>query len=94
MGGRVLFALSIAAFPEDLPRDVYLEWTGWVMQPRYFFDDPTLEARENFPRYRGALNVGSDARAFAQGLARGGYATDPAYADKLARVAARLQSRD
>ena len=46
------------------------------------------------PRYRGALNVGSDARAFAQGLARGGYATDPAYADKLARVAARLQSRD
>ena len=23
MGGRVLFALSIAAFPEDLPRDVH-----------------------------------------------------------------------
>jgi flagellum-specific peptidoglycan hydrolase FlgJ len=36
------------------------------------------------------------ARAFAQGLARGGYATDPAYADKLARVAAQLkpQSRE
>lgn len=48
----------------------------------------------NNPRYRGALNVGSDARAFAHGLASGGYATDPAYADKLARVAARLQSRD
>jgi flagellar protein FlgJ len=43
------------------------------------------------PRYRAALNTGSDARAFAQGLARGGYATDPAYAEKLARLATRLQ---
>ena len=24
---------------EDLPRDVFLEWTGWVMKKRYFFDD-------------------------------------------------------
>jgi flagellar protein FlgJ len=46
------------------------------------------------PRFRGALNAGGDARAFAEGLARGGYATDPAYADKLARVAARIQSRE
>lgn len=43
------------------------------------------------PRYRAALNTGADVRAFAQGLARGGYATDPAYADKLASVAHRLQ---
>jgi selenide, water dikinase len=28
MGGRVLFALSIAAFPEDLPRDVMAEILG------------------------------------------------------------------
>ena len=28
MGGRVLFALSIAAFPEDLPRDVLAEVFG------------------------------------------------------------------
>jgi flagellar protein FlgJ len=46
------------------------------------------------PRYQSALNTGGDARAYAQGLLRGGYATDPAYADKLARVAARIQSRD
>ncbi|MCW7536533.1 glucosaminidase domain-containing protein [Aquabacterium sp. A7-Y] len=44
------------------------------------------------PRYREALNTGSDARAFAEGLARGGYATDPAYVDKLVRIATRLQS--
>jgi flagellar protein FlgJ len=43
------------------------------------------------PRYKGALGAGSDAQAFAQGLARGGYATDPAYATKLAKLATRLQ---
>lgn len=42
---------------EDLPRDVFLEWTGWVMRPRYFFDDPTLDALANFPNYRGALRA-------------------------------------
>jgi flagellar protein FlgJ len=43
------------------------------------------------PRYKGAIGAGSDAHAFAQGLARGGYATDPAYAAKLARLAGKLQ---
>jgi flagellar protein FlgJ len=43
------------------------------------------------PRYHGALNTGNDAHAFAQGLAQGGYATDPAYAEKLSRLASRLQ---
>jgi len=43
------------------------------------------------PRYRTALNTGSDAGAFAQGLARGGYATDPNYAAKLTQLATRLQ---
>jgi flagellar protein FlgJ len=43
------------------------------------------------PRYQAALNTGSDARAFASGLAQGGYATDPHYADKLSKLAAQLQ---
>ena len=43
------------------------------------------------PRYQQALNTGSDARAFASGLARGGYATDPAYADKLSKLAGKVQ---
>jgi len=43
------------------------------------------------PRFRGALGTGDNAQAFAQGLVRGGYATDPAYADKLARVAGKLK---
>jgi peptidoglycan hydrolase FlgJ len=40
----------------------------------------------NSPRYAGVVAQGSDAGSFAQGLQRAGYATDPAYADKLSRV--------
>jgi flagellar protein FlgJ len=45
--------------------------------------------RDN-PRYAAALDTGTDVRAFANGLQRGGYATDPAYADKLVAVADQL----
>lgn len=38
------------------------------------------------PRYAGVVAGGGDAQRFAQGLQRAGYATDPQYADKLARV--------
>jgi len=45
------------------------------------------------PRYRGVVasasasgNTAPGAQGFAQGLQRAGYATDPAYADKLGRV--------
>ncbi len=67
------------------------------VEPFRSYSDPASGFRDyaqlllDNPRYRAALNTGSDARAFAQGLARGGYATDPGYADKLARVAARIQ---
>ena len=38
------------------------------------------------PRYREVLASADNAQSFAQGLQRAGYATDPAYADKLGRV--------
>lgn len=38
------------------------------------------------PRYREVLAQSHSAQGFAQGLQRAGYATDPAYADKLGRV--------
>jgi flagellar protein FlgJ len=41
----------------------------------------------NSPRYSSALNTGGDVRAFASALQRGGYATDPEYANKIAAVA-------
>jgi peptidoglycan hydrolase FlgJ len=39
------------------------------------------------PRYAPALAAAGDNRAFAQALQRAGYATDPAYADKLTAIA-------
>ncbi|HNB44519.1 MAG TPA: flagellar assembly peptidoglycan hydrolase FlgJ, partial [Burkholderiaceae bacterium] len=38
------------------------------------------------PRYSGVMQVTNDAQAFASGLQRAGYATDPEYAAKLGRV--------
>jgi flagellar protein FlgJ len=37
-------------------------------------------------RYAGVVAAGKDAKGFAQGLQKAGYATDPAYADKLSKV--------
>jgi flagellar protein FlgJ len=39
------------------------------------------------PRYTAAHNTGSDVEAFANGLQRGGYATDPNYARKITAIA-------
>ncbi|UXH76888.1 glucosaminidase domain-containing protein [Roseateles amylovorans] len=58
--------------------------------PAQSFDDLAQLIQGN-TRYQAAIGTGADARAYGQALQRGGYATDPAYADKLARVAARIQ---
>jgi peptidoglycan hydrolase FlgJ len=41
---------------------------------------------KNSPRYQPVLAQAQDAGSFAAGLQRAGYATDPAYAQKLTRV--------
>jgi predicted alpha/beta hydrolase len=41
----------------DLPKDVFLQWAGWVMSKHYMFDDAKLRTLVNFPRYRGALRA-------------------------------------
>ncbi|KAF7600001.1 MAG: flagellar assembly peptidoglycan hydrolase FlgJ [Candidatus Dactylopiibacterium carminicum] len=73
--------------------------TGMVSQRDSFraYTDPAA-AFEDFtrlisssPRYREALNAGGDVRAYAQALQRGGYATDPDYVGKLARITAQIQ---
>lgn len=51
-----------------------------------FQDYASLLAR----RYAKAAGAGDSAETFANGLAEGGYATDPAYAAKLRRLIARL----
>jgi len=41
---------------------------------------------KNSPRYAAVVAAGSDASGFAKGLQKAGYATDPAYATKLAKM--------
>ena len=48
--------------------------------------------RDN-PRYAAALGTGGNVRAFADALQRGGYATDPEYANKLVAVAEQLAAQ-
>ncbi|WP_428311372.1 alpha/beta hydrolase family protein [Hydrocarboniphaga sp.] len=33
---------------EDMPSGVMREWCGWCAKPRYFFDDPSLQALRRF----------------------------------------------
>ncbi len=49
------------------------------------FKDYAQLMKDN-PRYASVLAAGNNADGFAQGLQRAGYATDPAYADKLTRL--------
>jgi flagellar protein FlgJ len=42
------------------------------------------------PRYRGVLAQAHDPQSFAEAMGRSGYATDPAYGEKLAAVVRRL----
>lgn len=57
--------------------------------PEAAFGDYVAVLKNN-PRYAAALNTGGDAHAFANGLQIGGYATDPAYARKIAAIAQNL----
>ena len=41
---------------------------------------------KNSPRYAAVVAAGSDAKGFAKGLQKAGYATDPSYAAKLAKM--------
>jgi flagellar protein FlgJ len=68
----------------------------WVPQRAAFRAYPSLDASvqdyvaliSGSSRYRAALGLGDDARAYGQALIDGGYATDTTYPNKLATVAA------
>ncbi len=42
---------------EDLPRGVMLQWSRWTTLPRYFFDDPAMDAVGRMARVRIPLLV-------------------------------------
>jgi peptidoglycan hydrolase FlgJ len=69
------------------PRKVLAKFRAYENYEASFRDYAKLI--KDSPRYQEvyqAVASGGSAESFAQGLQRAGYATDPAYADKLARV--------
>lgn len=66
------------------PRKVVAKFRAYDSYDESFRDYAQLI--KNSPRYAGVVAAGHNAQGFAQGLQRAGYATDPAYADKLTRV--------
>jgi len=66
------------------PRKVTARFRAYDSYAESFADYAKL--MKDSPRYRDVVASAGSAQGFAQGLQRAGYATDPAYADKLTRV--------
>ena len=66
------------------PRKVTAKFRAYESYEAAFRDYAKL--LKDSPRYAGVVAQGNTAQGFAQGLQKAGYATDPAYADKLSRV--------
>lgn len=66
------------------PRKVKAQFRAYGSYEEAFRDYARL--LKNSPRYAQVIEQGASAQGFAVGLQRAGYATDPAYADKLGRV--------
>jgi flagellar protein FlgJ len=71
------------------PRRLVQRFRAYANAAESFADYAALMKSQ--PRYQAVLNAGNDARAFASGLQRAGYATDPRYADKLSGAIATTQ---
>lgn len=70
-------------FVDGAPRKLLQKFRAYDSYADAFRDYASL--MKGNPRYAGVLKQ-NDSAAFAQGLQRAGYATDPQYADKLTRV--------
>jgi peptidoglycan hydrolase FlgJ len=66
------------------PRKVVAKFRAYGSYAESFADYAKL--MKNSPRYENVVAKADTAAGFAQGLQKAGYATDPAYADKLTRV--------
>ena len=66
------------------PRKMVAKFRAYASYDESFRD--YAQMMKGSPRYAQVVAAGNSAQGFAQGLQRAGYATDPAYADKLARV--------
>jgi len=71
------------------PRRMVQRFRAYASHAESFADYAALMKSQ--PRYQAVLAAGNDPRAFAEGLQRAGYATDPRYADKLSGAIATTQ---
>lgn len=76
--------ITTTEYVNGVPRKVSAKFRAYASAEESFADYARL--MKNNPRYERVLANADSAQGFAQGLQRAGYATDPAYADKLTRV--------
>lgn len=76
--------VTTTEYVDGTPRRVKARFRAYGSYQEAFTDYANL-LRGN-PRYASVLASGGDERAFAHGLQRAGYATDPQYAAKLLRI--------
>lgn len=76
--------VTTTEYVDGQPRKVTAKFRAYASTAESFADYARL--MKTSPRYTGVLANASSAQGFAQGLQNAGYATDPAYADKLARA--------
>jgi flagellar protein FlgJ len=81
--GKTVDVLTTEYF-NGVPRRIVDKFRAYDSYADSFRDYANLIGRN--VRYAGAAQAGADAGQFARGLARGGYATDPRYAEKLTQV--------
>ena len=81
--GKVAQVLTTEVI-DGQPRKVMAKFRAYASYDESFRDYAQL--MKGNPRYAQVIAGGNNAQGFAQGLQRAGYATDPAYADKLTRV--------
>jgi peptidoglycan hydrolase FlgJ len=77
-------SITTTEFEAGQPRKVVAQFRAYASYEESFKDYARL--MKNNPRYSEVLAAGHNASSFAHGLQRAGYATDPAYAEKLTRV--------
>ena len=81
--GRVA-EVTTTEYVDGQPRKVVAKFRAYASPEEAFRDYARL--LKDSPRYAKVIEQGGTAQGFAANLQRAGYATDPAYADKLGRV--------
>jgi peptidoglycan hydrolase FlgJ len=76
--------ITTTEYVDGQPRKMTQSFRAYSSYDASFADYARL--MKTSPRYREVVANADDAKHFAQGLQRAGYATDPAYAEKLGRV--------